>query len=61
MGRHRRLTTIRQVKCADLTPYLSGDGIKDYPNLAHYTSYTWRSGVIEGKIYAIPIARAPIG
>jgi putative aldouronate transport system substrate-binding protein len=50
-----------KAKCQDLTPYLSGDAIKDYPNLAHYTNYTWRSGVIEGKIYAIPIARPPIG
>ena len=48
-------------KCQDLTSFLSGDAIKDYANLAHYTSYTWRSGVSEGKIYAIPIARPPIG
>ena len=48
-------------RCTDLTPYLSGDAIKDYPNLAHYTQYTWRSGVVENKIYAIPIARPPIG
>jgi putative aldouronate transport system substrate-binding protein len=50
-----------KAKCQDLTQYLSGDAIKDYPNLAHYTSYTWRSGIIEGKLYAIPIARPPIG
>jgi putative aldouronate transport system substrate-binding protein len=50
-----------KAKCADLTPYLSGDAIKDYPNLAHYSAYTWRSGVVEGKIYALPIARPPIG
>jgi len=50
-----------KAKCADLTPYLSGDAIKDYPNLAHYNNYTWRSGVVEGKIYALPIARPPIG
>jgi putative aldouronate transport system substrate-binding protein len=50
-----------KAKCADLTPYLSGDAIKEYPNLAHYTNYTWRSGVIENKIYALPIARPPIG
>lgn len=48
-------------RCADLTPYLSGDAIKDYPNLAHYNNYTWRSGVIEGKIYALPIQRPPVG
>lgn len=46
--------------CADLTPYLSGDGVKDYPNLAHYSSYSWRSALSDGKIYAIPIARPPV-
>jgi putative aldouronate transport system substrate-binding protein len=50
-----------KAKCADLTPYLSGDAIKEYPNLAHYTTYTWRSGVLDNKIYALPIARPPIG
>src|SRR5260370_552114 len=50
-----------KAKCTDLTPYLGGDAIKDYPNLAHYTNYTWRSGVVDGKIYALPIQRPPIG
>ena len=50
-----------RAKCADLTPHLAGDAIKDYPNLAHYTNYTWRSGVLDNKIYALPIARPPIG
>ena len=44
-----------------LTPYLSGDAIKDDPNLANFSTYTWRSGVVGGKLYAIPSARAPIG
>ena len=55
------LPNFLKAKCQDLTQYLSGDAIKDYPNLAHYTNYTWRSGVVENKIYAIPIARPPIG
>ncbi len=55
------LPAFAKSKCADLTPYLSGDAIKDYPNLAHFSTYTWRSGVVEGKIYAIPSARPPIG
>jgi putative aldouronate transport system substrate-binding protein len=55
------ITEFIKTKCADLTPYLAGDAIKDYPNLAHYTNYTWRSGVVNNKIYAIPIARPPIG
>ena len=50
-----------QAKCQDLTQYLSGDAIKDYPNLAHYNTYTWRSGVVQNKIYAIPVQRPPIG
>jgi ABC-type glycerol-3-phosphate transport system substrate-binding protein len=44
-----------------LTPYLSGDAIKGYPNLAHYTNYTRRSGVVGNKTYAMPVARPPIG
>lgn len=48
-------------KAADLTPYLSGDAVKEYPNLAHYTNPTWRIGVVDGKIYGIPSARPPIG
>ena len=50
-----------QAKCQDLTQYLSGDAIKDYPNLAHYDNYTWRSGFYGNKMYAIPVARPPIG
>ena len=50
-----------QSQCADLTPYLSGDAIKEFPNLANFSAYTWRSGIVEGRIYAIPSARPPIG
>jgi len=55
------ITQFARTRCADLTPYLSGDAIKDYPNLANFSTYTWRSGVVDGKIYAIPSARAPVG
>lgn len=55
------LPSFLKAKCQDLTPFLSGDAIKDYPNLAHYNNYTWRSGVVDGKIYAIPIQRPPVG
>jgi putative aldouronate transport system substrate-binding protein len=55
------LPSFLQAKCQDMTEYLSGDAIKDYPNLAHYPSYTWRSGVVNNKIFAIPVARPPIG
>jgi putative aldouronate transport system substrate-binding protein len=61
MGVISALPQFVRAKCADLTPYLSGDAVKDYPNLAHFSTYTWRSGVVGDKIYAIPSARAPIG
>jgi putative aldouronate transport system substrate-binding protein len=55
------ITQFATTRCADLTPHLSGDAINEYPNLANFSTYTWRSGVVGGKLYAIPSARAPIG
>jgi putative aldouronate transport system substrate-binding protein len=48
-------------KCADLTDFLSGDAIKDYPNLANIPTYAWEGmGRIGGKIYGVPIHRPRI-
>jgi putative aldouronate transport system substrate-binding protein len=41
-------------KLADLTPYLSGDNIKKYPNLAAIFPGAWQAGVWNDKIYGIP-------
>ncbi|HEU0168543.1 MAG TPA: hypothetical protein VFS62_12265 [Chloroflexota bacterium] len=48
-----------QSQCADLTPYLSGDNVKDYPNLAAISTYAWSNSacVIQGKLYSWPIHR----
>jgi putative aldouronate transport system substrate-binding protein len=43
-------------QCADLTPFLSGDAIKDYPNLAAFPSFRWPYGTFNGKLFAIPAA-----
>ncbi len=43
-----------KAKCADLTPYLSGDAVKDYPNLANFPAFSWKNGVFNNGIYAIP-------
>ncbi|MFC7624933.1 extracellular solute-binding protein [Microlunatus sp. GCM10028923] len=46
-------------KCADLTEYLSGDAIKEYPNLAAIPQYAWEAmGHVDGGIYGIPLPRA---
>ncbi|MBV8084274.1 MAG: extracellular solute-binding protein [Chloroflexi bacterium] len=44
-------------QCADLTPYLSGDAVKDYPNLANLPSYVWPNAVLQGKIVGVPQAQ----
>ena len=48
-------------KCADLTEFLSGDAVKDYPNLANIPTYAWEGmGRMGGKIYGVPIHRPRI-
>ena len=42
-------------KFADLTPYLSGDNVKKYPNLANIASAAWQAGIWNNKIYGLPV------
>jgi putative aldouronate transport system substrate-binding protein len=42
--------------CADLTPYLSGDAVKDYPNLANLPPTAWPSMVFNNQIMAVPVS-----
>ncbi|WP_329126052.1 extracellular solute-binding protein [Streptomyces sp. NBC_01465] len=44
-------------KCADLTPYLAGDKVKDYPNLAAIPKGAWQGATFGSKIFGIPITR----
>lgn len=47
-----------QKRAEDLTPFLSGDAVKDYPNLAGIPTHAWRDmGRIGGRIYGIPLER----
>jgi putative aldouronate transport system substrate-binding protein len=43
-----------QSKLADLTPYLAGDKIKQYPNLAAISTNGWQIGIWDDKIVGIP-------
>ena len=47
--------------CADLTPYLSGDAIKNYPNLANIAATPWKVTVQNGGIYGVPLPRTRSG
>jgi putative aldouronate transport system substrate-binding protein len=53
------VTEFIKAECADLTPYLAGDAVKDYPNLAAIPTYAWQNSlsVIDGHLYQWPIHR----
>lgn len=55
--RMNSLGPILKAKFQDLTEYLSGDNIKDYPGLANLPSYCWEATVFNGGIYTVPIQR----
>jgi len=44
-------------KCQDLTPYLSGDAVKEYPFLANLPPQSWKDCVFNGAIYGLPVPR----
>ncbi|MFC8828785.1 extracellular solute-binding protein [Streptomyces sp. NPDC057137] len=49
-------------RCADLSEHLSGDAIKDYPNLANIPTRAWSdAGRIGGKLYCVPVERPLLG
>jgi putative aldouronate transport system substrate-binding protein len=50
-----QLPTFLRSKCADLTPYLSGDAIKEYPNLASFPTIAWRQMIYNNAIYGVPL------
>ncbi len=52
-----------QSKCSDLTPYLSGDAIKDYPNLAAIPTFAWQNSgcAFGGHLYMLPLERYVAG
>ena len=56
------LLTFLQAKMTDLTPFLAGDAVKDYPNLANLPPYNWKGPgtVYNGQIWGVPIPRPVI-
>jgi putative aldouronate transport system substrate-binding protein len=52
------LPAFLESKCADLTPYLSGDAVKDYPNLANLPTLAWKNVVFNGKLLGVPVAQS---
>ncbi len=50
--------TLQQGAFLDLTPYLTGDAGKDFPNLTQVEPYNlpyiWKNSSVRGKIYGVP-------
>jgi len=51
------LAKLLKAKAQDLTDFLAGDAILDYPNLANIPQYTWDACTYNGRIYTLPIHR----
>lgn len=45
----------------NLSEFLAGDAVKDYPFLANLPTDSWRRMIYDGGIYGLPIPRSPIG
>jgi len=63
LGTAQRLSEFLQSQAADLTPFLTGDAIRNYPNLALIPQYSWRNSgaVINGHVYLLPIQQYRVG
>ena len=52
-----RQTEVLNRLFTDLGPYLEGDAVSAYPNLANFSSFHWRNGTFNGVLQGVPNAR----
>ncbi|MFI6386865.1 substrate-binding domain-containing protein [Nonomuraea sp. NPDC050540] len=50
-----KIAQLAEAKFVDLTPFVSGDAVKEYPNLANFQEMTWQAAVMNGKIWGVPV------
>jgi putative aldouronate transport system substrate-binding protein len=55
-----RIDQVLGAKFQDLSPWLSGESIKQFPNLAALPTVSWKNMVYNGGIYGIPYS-VPVG
>ena len=55
------IQAFQKSQCADLTPHLGGDAVKDYPNIANINAASWRVVMLDGNVWGVPIARSITG
>src|SRR5579884_502091 len=54
-------TALQQGAFNDLTSFLTGDALKEYPNLARIAPSVWENSKYQGKIYGVPRSRIELG
>ena len=54
------MKTVSQGAFHDLTSYLSGDGLKAFPNLQLLPEVTWKGSSFMGKLYGVPYPIQPV-
>jgi ABC-type glycerol-3-phosphate transport system substrate-binding protein len=50
------LADLVSAQCADLTPFLGGESIREFPNLGAFGPFRWPYGVFGSRLYAVPAA-----
>lgn len=56
-----QLGTIQQGAFTDLTSYLTGDGLKEFPNIATISPKLFKNLAVKGKVYGVPGSRSTVG
>ncbi|GAA2693400.1 type 2 periplasmic-binding domain-containing protein [Nonomuraea recticatena] len=57
----QRVPELLAAKFHDLTPYLTGDAIKKYPNLANLGDVAWKSAVTDGRLHGVAVTYSKFG
>ena len=52
---------LQQGAFADLTSYVTGAALNDYPNLAKFPDYTWKYAKTKDKLYGLPFQNYRFG
>lgn len=55
------LPALLQSEFQDMTPFLGGNAVKDYPLLANIPTLYWKTGVYNGALYGVPVPRTIMG
>jgi putative aldouronate transport system substrate-binding protein len=50
------LPSFLESKCADLTPFLSGDAAREFPHLGTLPTLSWKNAIFNNKIFGVPIS-----